>query len=233
MLTIEETVGIAFFAGTPPCVMRRANPQARDTLFGILYDPSLAAFHLQAANSIGYVCQSSDISDIEDEIERRAAMPATWSAMNDKSVVSALCMALAIMDHRKIEGAAAALRSMAIESYWNNLGAAYYPPGGKKAVVTDADIYRSVAISAYCRTGRPDVQDVVTAALATTTGARRRSLDTSLHHQLKAASDSKGFFNKPCDEETHEKWVSGLQTCWNNDLDNPLPTASRRFAAED
>lgn len=233
MLTIEETVGLSFYAGTPPCVMRRANPQARNTFFKILSDPAHSSFHLQVANCLGYVCETSDIDAIEDEIERRAAMPASLSAMNDKSVVSALCTALAVMDHRKIEGAAASLRSMARESYWNDFGAVWYPPGGIKAVMTDADIYRSSAIGAYGWTGRRDVEDVVSAALANTTGERRRVLEVSIQNRLKDARDPEDFFTKPCDEETHNKWVNGLRKCWNNDLDNPLPTASRRFPAED
>lgn len=233
MLTIEETVGLAFYAGTPPCVVRRANPEARITLFKILSDPAHSSFHLQVANCLGYVCQSPDIDAIEDEIERRAAMPASLSAINNKNVVSALCMTLAVMDHRKVEGAADALRSMASERYWNDLGAVWYPPGGIKAGMTDADIYRCGAIVAYGWTGRRDVEDVVSAALANTTGGRRRLLEVSIQSRLKDARDSKDFFTKPCDEETNNKWVNGLRKCWNNDLDNPLPTASRRFPAED
>ena len=160
-------------------------------------------------------------------------MSATLAATNDKVVVSSLCMALAIMDRRKIEGAAAALRGMAGESHWNDLGAVYYPPGGEKAIMTDADIYRSDAIAAYGWTGRRDVEDVVNTALATTSGARRSSLDASLQRRLKAARGSRDFFTESCDEEIHNEWVSGLQTCWNNDLGNPLPTANRRFAAKD
>ncbi len=234
MLTIEETVGIAFYAGTPPCVVRRANPQARDTLFEILRDPSLAAFHLQAANVIGYVCQSSDISEIESEIARRALMPKTASNVQVKLDGLALCMALAIMDHRKLEGAAATLRRMTSEGYWDDLGVEpLYAGGGKPSATTVADDYRIHAIIAYGWTERPDVQDVATAAFAGTTGNRRLVLEGSVLPALKDARDAQGFFSKACDEETHEKWVSGLQACWNNDIDNPLPTANRRFAAED
>lgn len=233
MLTIEETVGLSFYTGTPPCVMRRANPEARNTFFKILSDPAQSSFHLQVANCLGYVCQSSDIDVIEDEIERRAAMPASLPTMNDKSVISALCGALVVMDHRKIEGAAASLRSMASESYWNDLGAVWYPPGGVKAVMTDADIYRSRAVGAYGWTGRRDVEDVVSAALANTTGERRRALEVSIRNQLKDARKSQGFFTKPCDEETHNEWVNRLRNCWDNDLDNPRPTASRRIPAKD
>lgn len=232
LLTIEETVGLAFYAGTPPCVMRRANPEARDTIFGILSDPSLGDFHLQAANSLGYVCQSSDIGRIEDEIACRASKPATLPTMRDKDVVTALCMALAIMDLRGIEGAAPALRRMATEAYWHDLGAVYYPPGGAAAIVTDADIYRSSAISAYGWTGRSDVEELVRSALASATGGRKRSLERSLRGRLKVAHDSKGFFDKPCDEETHQEWVQGLRECWNNDLQDPQPTARRRVPNE-
>lgn len=233
MLTIKETVGLSFYAGTPPCVMRRANPLARNTLFKILSDPAQSSFHLQVANCLGYVCESPDINAIEREIERRATMPATLLATNDKSVIFSLCVSLAIMDHRKIEGAAAALRRMASESYWNDLGAVYYPPGGVKLILTDADIYRSAAVSAYGWTGRRDVEALVSTALATTTGARRRSLEASIRNRLKDAHDSKDFFVTPCDEDAHEEWVNGLRSCWNNDLDNPLATASRRYPAKD
>lgn len=232
MLTINETVGLAFCAGTPPCVKRRANPAARDALFLILDDRDLVDFHLGTANALGWVCRASDISRIEEEIARRAPRPAVHFGVGSRrAVVAALCMALAIMDLRGIDGASPALRRMAASEYWRKLEDGSSTPRAE-AVMADIDVFRCDVLAAYALTRRGDVEAVLAKALAGITEGRREMLERSLRLRLKTAEDSQRAFDMSCSEAVQEHWVQELRDCWNNDLRDPLGTTVRQVPSK-
>jgi len=230
-LTKEETIGLIFRADAPICVLRKANPEAQSVAMAVLANPKLGHFHPTAAHLLGFVCGEENVGDLEADILRRAALrlgPDDVIAGPAKGLVRNLCMALAIMDRRGIEGASSLLRRMTTEQYWSEHPAVYFRPGSV-AHGTDADTYRLYAAGAYIWTLRTDADAVAEMVASSLSGNRRRVFEEALKGWREGAVIGRARFDESCPEETLEKWRANLLKSWNHEVEDPKPSEHRVF----
>ncbi|MCA9226708.1 MAG: hypothetical protein KDA47_13895 [Planctomycetales bacterium] len=224
-LTVQQTVGLAFCTGAPPCVKRRANPDAKEVFFKILHNPKLREFHPNAASNLGLICDVHDLDRIESEIARIASSPVAVgvNTSRDKLVVRSLCFALARMGLRDIEPARTRLEMMTSDGYWTSINATYFSPG-TSPIVTDADFFRALAFEAYFILESDNPRELISKAISDLDGYRRGSLDISLRAAFRSSRNTRSSFFRECDDQTHADWIAKLPKYWNGDLDNPQPT---------
>lgn len=235
LLSVEETVGLVFRSDAPWCVMRRANPETRETVFKILGDPDLRRFHPKAVAMLGFVCSSSDLARLEAEVGRRASLSPVQAHHYERSLIFFFMGALINMDRRGVDGAADVLRRMTTVPYWDDMKRKYAPA----ELATDppgAHVFDHTAIMRYFETGRSDASEVLEARLEELPEDRRVYSRRELDRHLKDAPTRLLVQRltlvfpaiKNCYSWTHARWARQLKAAWNNDFGNPQPTRSAR-----
>jgi hypothetical protein len=217
MLSVDQTVGVAFLNAPNLSLCRLGDPQAAVVVRRIIENPTLAAYHDSAACVLGYIGSAEDVPKLEKLIVNHSGQ----LDGTQKLLVARTFDALAIMARRDVDGAAGLLDAMMKHTYWEGLNLTWYGPAGRSQL-TDSDVFVRLAVNGYAASGQPGLEQRVSEVLRQISDAQRRDamqrLMTSQH--LQSACEQIEEAERVPIQSDIRAW---LEEVWNHDRGNPLP----------